>query len=157
MSFILEPVCCKKQQKKVPDHLLVFGIGDLWRTWMIPNWLHTSSSDFPVHPGSILYNLQIRGPLLHKPVTGQELFFCFFLQQTGSSKVSSLQFGDCAAADKIDPMMIWPTFRSVIHPCKYHFQWERVISIMTWFQFQCSVQFTYMYCGCHIGDKAFLN
>ena len=26
---ILEPVCCKKQQKKVPDQLLVCGIGDL--------------------------------------------------------------------------------------------------------------------------------
>ena len=25
----LEPVCCKKQQKKVPDQLLVCGIGDL--------------------------------------------------------------------------------------------------------------------------------
>ena len=35
----LEPVCCKKQQKKVPDQLLVCGIGDFWRTWMIPNWL----------------------------------------------------------------------------------------------------------------------
>ena len=34
---ILEPVCCKKQQKKVPDQLLVCGIGHLWRTWMIRN------------------------------------------------------------------------------------------------------------------------
>ena len=25
----LKPVCCKKQQKKVPDQLLVCGIGDL--------------------------------------------------------------------------------------------------------------------------------
>ena len=25
----LEPVCCKKKQKKVPDQLLVSGIGDL--------------------------------------------------------------------------------------------------------------------------------
>ena len=25
----LEPVCCKKQQKKVPDQLLVCGIGEL--------------------------------------------------------------------------------------------------------------------------------
>ena len=31
-------VCYKKQQIKVSDQLLVFGIGDLWRTWMIPNW-----------------------------------------------------------------------------------------------------------------------
>ena len=27
--YLLEPVCCKKQQKKVPDQLLVCGIGDL--------------------------------------------------------------------------------------------------------------------------------
>ena len=39
---LLEPVCCKKQQKKVPDQLLVCRIGDLWMTWMIPNWLYES-------------------------------------------------------------------------------------------------------------------
>ena len=27
--LILEPVCCKKQQKIVPDQLLVCGVGDL--------------------------------------------------------------------------------------------------------------------------------
>ena len=26
---VLEPVCCKKRQKKVPDQFLVCGIGDL--------------------------------------------------------------------------------------------------------------------------------
>ena len=62
----LESVCCKKQGKSP------------WPV-MIPNWLHMSSSDFPVHPGWILYNLQIRGLLLNKPVTGQELFFLLFL------------------------------------------------------------------------------
>ena len=73
----LEPVCCKKQQIKVPDQLLVCGIGDLWRTWMIPNWLYMSPSDSLDHPGSILYHSAgiFRGPLFHKPVTGQELFF----------------------------------------------------------------------------------
>ena len=50
---LLEPVCCKKQQKKVPDQLLVCGIGDLWRTWMIPNWLYMSPCDSPDHPRSI--------------------------------------------------------------------------------------------------------
>ena len=54
----LEPVCCKKQQKKVPDQLQVCGIGDLWRTWMIPNLLYMSPSDSPDHPGSILYRLE---------------------------------------------------------------------------------------------------
>ena len=29
MSLHLEPVCCKKQQNKVPDQLLVYGIVDL--------------------------------------------------------------------------------------------------------------------------------
>ena len=29
----LEPVCCKKQQKKVPDQLLVRGIRDLDSEW----------------------------------------------------------------------------------------------------------------------------
>ena len=52
---MVEPVCCKKQQKKVPDQLLFCGIGDLWRTLMIPNWLYMSPSDSPDHPGSILY------------------------------------------------------------------------------------------------------
>ena len=28
-TFVLELVCCKKQQKKVLDQLLVCGIGDL--------------------------------------------------------------------------------------------------------------------------------
>ena len=45
----VEPVCCKKQQKKVPDQLLVCRIGDLWRTWMIQNWLYMSPSDSPDH------------------------------------------------------------------------------------------------------------
>ena len=34
-STVLESVCCKKQQKKVPDQLLVCRIGDLWRFWMV--------------------------------------------------------------------------------------------------------------------------
>ena len=29
LYVVLEPVCCKKQQKKVPDQLLVCGIEDL--------------------------------------------------------------------------------------------------------------------------------
>ena len=35
LKTLLEPVCCKKQQKKVPDQLLVCGIGDLWRFWTV--------------------------------------------------------------------------------------------------------------------------
>ena len=33
-DLYLEPVCCKI----VPNQLLVWGVGDLWRTWRIPNW-----------------------------------------------------------------------------------------------------------------------
>ena len=29
LVLVIEPVCCKKQQKKVPGQLLVSGIGDL--------------------------------------------------------------------------------------------------------------------------------
>ena len=56
ISQVLKPVCCKKQQKKVPDQLLVCWIGDLWKTWMIPNWLFMSPSDSPDHSESILYH-----------------------------------------------------------------------------------------------------
>jgi hypothetical protein len=48
----LEPVCCKKQQKKVPNQLLVFGIEDLNFSKLIvydPN----GSLDLP---GSNLYH-----------------------------------------------------------------------------------------------------
>ena len=46
-----------------------------------------SPSDSPDHPGSILYHSKSSEVpyLFHKPVTGQELFFCCFLQQTASS------------------------------------------------------------------------
>ena len=47
-----------------------------------------SPSDSPDHPGSMINFIPFRifrGPLFHKPVTGQELFFCCFLQQTGSN------------------------------------------------------------------------
>ena len=54
--------------KKVPDQLLVCGIGD--------------------HLDSYTISLEsLRVPLFRKPVTGQELFFCCFLQQTGSIRV----------------------------------------------------------------------
>ena len=86
----LEPVCCKKQQKNVPDQLLVYGIGNLRRTLMIPNWFYKSPSDSPDHPESILYHLWfeiLKGPLFYKSVTGQELFL-----QTGSSAYSLKQY-----------------------------------------------------------------
>ena len=55
---------------------------------MIPNWLYESkwfpwSSRINFIPSRIF-----RDPLFHKPVTGQELFFCCFLQQTDSRDTS---------------------------------------------------------------------
>ena len=52
----LEPVCCKKRQKIVPDQLLVWGVGDLWRTWRIPNWFWMSLSYSHDHLGSVWYH-----------------------------------------------------------------------------------------------------
>ena len=34
-NFCLEPVCCKNRWIKVPTKKLVWGIGDIWRLWMI--------------------------------------------------------------------------------------------------------------------------
>ena len=82
--WVLEPVCCKNQQKKVPDQILVCGIGFLWRTWMIPNWLYMSPSRpkskwFPWSPRINFIPFRIfRGPL-------------FFFKQTGS-RVESLSW-----------------------------------------------------------------
>ena len=67
----LEPVCCKKHQKIVPDQLLVCRVGDLWRTWLILN----ESKLFPWSSRISLVPFRtFRGPLFPKPVTGQELF-----------------------------------------------------------------------------------
>ena len=79
--MILEPVYCKKQQKKVTDQIC--GIGDLFHksdsewyktdpgwTYIQSVWNHSGLSGVPY--------------LFRKPVTGQGLFCCF-LQQTGSS------------------------------------------------------------------------
>ena len=38
-QILLEPLCSKKKQKKILDQLLVCRIGDLWRFWMVQNWL----------------------------------------------------------------------------------------------------------------------
>ena len=67
----LEPVCCKKQQKKVPGQLLVCGI-----LLKILNGIELILDDHGNNLDS--FSLEsfrtFRGPLLHKPVTVQELF-----------------------------------------------------------------------------------
>jgi len=63
-------------KKKVPDQLLDCRKGDLWRTWMIPNLFEYESKWFPWSSRINFIPFRIfRGPLFHKPVTGQELFF----------------------------------------------------------------------------------
>ena len=73
----LEPVCCKKWQKIVPDHLLVWGI--LKGPLNVLNGTKLILDDHGNNLDSFRISLEsfrsFRGSLLHKPVTGQELFF----------------------------------------------------------------------------------
>ena len=75
---ILEPVCCKKQQKKVPDQLLACGIGDP----LILKGKKLILDDQGNHLDSYTINLEsfrsFRGPLFCK-LTGQELFLLFLI------------------------------------------------------------------------------
>ena len=68
LHIILEPVCCKKQQEKVPDQIL--------------NSIKLILDDQENHLDSYTISLELfrsfRGPLFRKPVTGQELFFPVF-------------------------------------------------------------------------------
>ena len=72
----IELVFCKKQQAK-NSSWPVQGVGDLWRTWRIPNWFQMCLSYSHVHLASRISLVPFRtfrGPLFPKPVTGQELF-----------------------------------------------------------------------------------
>ena len=70
---ILELVCCKKRQKIVPDQLLVWGsLKVLNGTKLILDDNGNTLDSFRI---SLEPFRSFRGPLLHKPVTGQELFF----------------------------------------------------------------------------------
>ena len=79
---LLEPVCCKKQQKKVPDQLLVCGIGYLWRTWF-----QTDCIWVQVIPLIIQYQFYTIQNLQRSPIPQTSnwsgTFFCCFLQETG--------------------------------------------------------------------------
>ena len=87
IKLVLEPVCCKKQQRKfLTNYWLTKG----------PEWFQTLYS--PDHPGSISY----RSEYSEVPYfIYQELFFCF-LQQTGSSIIVAY----CLAIN-----------HSIFHPC----------------------------------------
>ena len=69
----VEPVCCKKRQKIAPDQLLVWGVGcrGPLKDLKDSNLILTESKLFPWSSSLVPVS---RGPLLSKPVTGQELF-----------------------------------------------------------------------------------
>ena len=73
-SKLLQPVCCKKQQNKVPDQLLVYRIPlkDLNDSKVIV--YESKGFSWPFRINFIPFRI-FRGPLFHKPVTGQELIF----------------------------------------------------------------------------------
>ena len=84
----LELVCCKMQQTKVPDQLLVCRIGDFWRTWIIPNSSYMSPSD-PLIIQDQFYTIQnLQRSPIQQTSNWSGTFFCCFLQQTGS-KIST--------------------------------------------------------------------
>ena len=79
---VLKPVCCKKWQKKVPTKKLVWGIGDIWGY----EWYQISMSDPINHLGSIwCHSEPLEVPYSPNQFLGW-VFFCRFLQQTGSSR-----------------------------------------------------------------------
>ena len=83
---MLEPVCCKKQQKKSS-----WPVTGLWnrRPLKILNGKKLILDAQGNHLDSYTISLEsfrsFRDLLFCKPVTSQELFFCCFLQQTGST------------------------------------------------------------------------
>ena len=84
----LEPSCCKKRQKKFPTKKLVWGIGDVWRFWMVPNCSQMINRVTHAQLGPIWYNSELSDvPYSPNQFLGLD-FFCCFLQQTGSDRKS---------------------------------------------------------------------
>ena len=79
ITFLLEPVCCKKRPKIVPDQLST-GFGNQGPL-KVMNGTKLILDDHGNNLDSFRLSLEsfrsFRGPLLHKPVTGQELFLLF--------------------------------------------------------------------------------
>jgi hypothetical protein len=79
--FSLEQDCCKKQQTKVPDQLLVCGIGSTGNRGplKILNGIKFILDDQVYHLDSYTISFEsfrsFKGPLFRKPITSQELFF----------------------------------------------------------------------------------
>ena len=73
----LEPVCCKKQQKKAHNQLLVCRIGRL-KDMNDSKLIAYESKWFPWSSRINFIPFRLfRGPLFYKPVTVQELFLLF--------------------------------------------------------------------------------
>ena len=76
----LEPVCCKKWYKIVPGHLLVCGVGDVWRTWRIPNWFGTIQNlQRTLIPQTSNWSRTIFAVSYRKRALVEEGFFVLFL------------------------------------------------------------------------------
>ena len=75
---LLEPVCCKKRQKIVPELRPVTGLGNKGPLKVL-NGTKLILDDHGNNLDSFRISLEsfrsFRGPLLYKPVTGQEPFF----------------------------------------------------------------------------------
>ena len=67
---MLEPICCKKQQKSS------WPVAGLWNRGYL-DILNDQRNHLDSNTIS-LESFRFRGPLFRKPVTGQELFFCRF-------------------------------------------------------------------------------
>ena len=74
----LEPVWCKKHQKKSPDQLVVCRIGDFWKDLNDSKLIEYESKWFPWSSMINCIPFRIfRSPLFHKPVTGRDFFYFF--------------------------------------------------------------------------------
>ena len=74
----------RETAKKVTDQVLVCRIGNLWRTWMIANWLYMSPSDSLNDPGSIFYHSESSEVPYSTISNWSGTCFCCYLQQTDS-------------------------------------------------------------------------
>ena len=129
--FQLEPVCCKKRQKIVPGQLLVLGIRALWRFWTVPNWSYRIMGITWTHLESdsrisLIPFRTFRGPLLHKPVTGQELFF-----NVSYSKLTlrhSFNYSSCISLFQTSDSlwdMKWPMDKLNLTSVRKHFMTDK--------------------------------
>ena len=84
VNFIIEPVCWKNSKTKflTSEGIIWFQTDRIW-VQVIPLIIQDQ-----------FYTIRFRifrGPLSHKPLTGQDFFCCCFLQQTGSSGKKNLK------------------------------------------------------------------